>query len=790
MNSKIYGSLKYLTLLILLNPFFNSALGSTYSEVREKCRVHNPLKMPLFGDIHVHTSRSLDASTQDVRTTPYQAYQFAQGKRILLHPWRAISPEGEINPKNSFLKRGDSVTATPNFKAKAQRSIQLGRPLDFAMVSDHAEFFGEVRICNEKENYPEVYKTKKCRKLRENLAVTGMNWIKKYLAGLKLKPYVHNRKPLPRQKFCGRDGEKCLKASELGWKEVIDAAEAAYDKTSDCKFTSFIGYEYTLSPLSGNLHRNVLFRNKKVPKRPVSVMDAKNPEALWDKLTEVCLQNDKLKDTDGKGCDVIAIPHNSNISNGRMFSRKVRKNFNSFDKSQGDFDKAYAKKRIAIEPLIEIYQHKGDSECHFYKPGKLFRQRPIIDNADEFCNFEKIPFNNLMADKENMFEWWFTGKLPFLFSGLSTYPEKRNFVRHSLKRGLQIGKRLGVNPFKYGFIGSTDTHIGAPGSTNEMSFKGHGGAGAGNQAISSDVEYDVEGFPKKKPANGLTDFMSYSGGGLAAVWSEENSRDFIFEAMRRKETYATSGTRILLRFFGGWEFKDRDKRNLCNQVKFDPGGMGLSGGSFVEQGYKKGVPMGGDLPKRPIGAFAPTFAVAALKDPGNQKGKKDQFERSTPLQQIQIIKGWMDKDGKVHEKVYSVAGNAKNGARVDLNTCKEKGPSTNELCTLWTDPDFKPGQKAFYYARVLENPVCRWSWYQCVNFVKETKANITPEKYFSKHCLTRKKQRKLPEGFRGCCLHKNLEALNPKYWEKIQLGTYDPAIQERAWSSPIWYNKK
>jgi len=191
-----------------------------------------------------------------------------------------------------------------------------------------------------------------------------------------------------------------------------------------------------------------------------------------------------------------------------------------------------------------------------------------------------------------------------------------------------------------------------------------------------------------------------------------------------------------------------------------------------------------------IGAFAPTFAVAALKDPGNQKGKKDQFERSTPLQQIQIIKGWMDKDGKVHEKVYSVAGNAKNGARVDLNTCKEKGPSTNELCTLWTDPDFKPGQKAFYYARVLENPVCRWSWYQCVNFVKETKANITPEKYFSKHCLTRKKQRKLPEGFRGCCLHKNLEALNPKYWEKIQLGTYDPAIQERAWSSPIWYNKK
>ncbi|MDC0254506.1 DUF3604 domain-containing protein [Bacteriovoracales bacterium] len=762
-----------------------------YTEEREKCRSYNPLKRPLFGDVHVHTSRSLDAATQDARTTPYQAYQFAKGKRMLLHPWLPKSKKGRAHPANSFLKSGTSFSEEPKFDASAQRSIQIGRPLDFAMVSDHAEFFGELRVCGDKKNYPRPYRSMTCRRLRKDLFAHGMSMIKRYLAGMNINSHMHNSKPLRRARLCGKKGEKCRKAAKIGWKEVIDAAEGSYDKSEDCKFTSFIGYEYTLSPLGTNLHRNVIFRNDKVPDIPYSVMEAKHPEVLWDKLIKNCLENETLKDSNGNGCDVIAIPHNSNMGGGRFFERKIRTIFNAEGKLQGDFNKDYAKKRIKMEPLIEVFQHKGDSECHYYKKGSLLKQAPIVSNSDEFCRFEKFPYNNLTADKENMFEKWFTGKLPFFFSTLSTYPAKSNFIRDSLKRGLQLETKIGVNPFKFGVIGSTDTHIGTPGATNETSFKGHGGAGAGNTKIEGKgVPYAKDGFPKEKNSRGLADFMSYGPGGLAVIWSEENSRDYIFDSMRKKETYGTSGTRIVLRFFGGWDYTEDEKKSLCKNVKFDPEGAGLTGGEFVSKGYEKGVPMGSDLKKRPSNASAPTFALAALRDPGHKTDgeRKDVEERSTPLKVIQIIKGWVDSKGKSHEKVYNVSGKPDNGSSVNLNTCESEGPATNELCGFWTDPDFNPNEKSFYYARVMENPVCRWSWGQCVDFVKKERPNSTPKKYFQHHCSSKKNQKLIPEGFRECCLHKHLDKVNPKKWEKIQLGTYDATIHERAWSSPIWFN--
>ena len=727
------------------------------------------MRKPLFGDIHVHTSRSLDAGAQDVRTTPFQAYRFAMGERIPLHPWIAEKESGQLNIKNMVLSEGEKAAEIPKLSAKPTRSLQLGRPLDFAMVSDHAEFLGEVRVCAIKELYPDAYNSKGCKALRKNLPEVAQLFLSVYMGGGKLGMFLHSKKPLKRFKYCGKKGKDCFKASETVWKEMIDSAEAVYDRSEDCKFTSFIGYEYSLAPFGGNLHRNVVFRNKRVPKRVISGMDAKHPELLWDQLTKKCLNNKKLKNEDGHGCEVLAVPHNPNLSGGRMFSRKLRKSFNLYDKNQGDFDKAYVNKRKKFEPLIEMYQHKGGSECHYYKPGTFFKQAPVIDNADEFCSFEKFPFNNLIAEKESRLEKWLTKGHALLFSRVSTYPTRKDFIRYALKRGLQLENKLGANPFKYGFIGSTDTHIGAPGASSETSFKGHGGAGAANE--------DTEG---------LSDFMSYSAGGLAVVWAEENSRDYIFDAMLRKETYATSGTRILVRFFGGWDFNENEAKSLCQNVKFNGEGTGLSGGEFVEKGYQLGVPMGSDLTYSKN--KTPVFAVAALKDPGNESGKPDQIERSTPLSQIQIIKGWVDEKGKSHEKVYTVAGSPDNNAHVDLNTCMPKGPETDALCNVWRDPDFNPKERAFYYARVIENPVCRWSWLQCRDYALKSDPKKKPVDFFSETCSSKKKQKNLPKGFRPCCLHKNISQVNPKKWEKIQMGVYPPTVQERAWSSPIWYN--
>ncbi|MEE2743781.1 MAG: DUF3604 domain-containing protein, partial [Bdellovibrionota bacterium] len=274
-----------------------------YSEKREKCRYFNKLRRPLFGDIHVHTARSIDAGAQDVRTTPFQAYRFAKGDRIPLHPWLAENKSGQLNIKNMVLSKGEKATEIPKVSAKPTRSLQLGRPLDFAMVSDHSEFLGEVRACALKDIYPKAYKSKGCRALRKNLPKVAEWFLSLYMGGGKLGMFVHSKKPLKRFKYCGKKGKRCFEASETVWQEMIDAAEAVYDRSEDCKFTSFIGYEYSLAPFGGNLHRNVVFRNKRVPKRVISGMDAKHPELLWDQLTKKCLNNEKLKNEDGRGCE-------------------------------------------------------------------------------------------------------------------------------------------------------------------------------------------------------------------------------------------------------------------------------------------------------------------------------------------------------------------------------------------------------------------------------------------------------------------------------------------------------
>jgi hypothetical protein len=321
-------------------------------------------------------------------------------------------------------------------------------------------------------------------------------------------------------------------------------------------------------------------------------------------------------------------------------------------------------------------------------------------SEDELCGFEKMEYDRFGAK--------------FSFMVEKKAPGPPNFIRWALGQGLVEEKRLGANPFKFGLIASTDTHIAAPGLTAEKRHPGHGGAGIGAG----------RGLPV-----GFPDDFEFSPGGLAVLWAEENTRDSLFAARQRREAYGTSGPRPRLRFFGGWDYP----KDMCES------------GGFVEQGYAGGVPMGGDLPA-PSSGGPPRFALWSLQDPGTPSVP------GTPLQRLQIVKGWLEGD-ELREKVIDVAG-GENGATVDLATCEPQGKGASSLCSVWSDPDFDPKERAFYYARVVENPTCRWSQYVC----NEAKVDCNePDS--------------VPEGLTGCC--------SPEH---------RPAIQERAWSSPIWYS--
>ena len=617
-----------LSVSCLLSPYL---FAQEYTEVRQPCANSDPLRAPFFGDLHVHTRYSLDASTQGTRTSPAQAYEFARGETIGIQPW---DDDGQ-----------------------AARSLQLRRPLDFAMVSDHAELIGEVRMCNTPD--VEGYGSWQCLLYRH--FPRGAYYLFNYTATMR---QAHLG-------MCGDDGEKCRVAALIPWAEMQAAAEEYYDRSSECEFTSFVGYEWTgmQSDSGGNLHRNVVFRNADVPGLPPGFISTPGESLLWQALEDQCLQA-------GGNCDTLVIPHNSNLSAGYMFSGEMD--------GGGLMTASYAATRQRFEPLVEIMQHKGASEC-FYAPGLV---------SDELCAFEQLPKDNI--------------------AGYNSPPQKdTGFLRQVLADGLALERTIGVNPYQMGFIASTDTHLGAPGAAEEDSFLGHGGAG-------------VPARGEIPP--GLPDKLEYNPGGLAVLWAEENSRDALFAAMRRREAYATSGPRISSRFFAGWDYP----QDLC------------SAPDAIARAYSGGVPMGGELTGQ--GTGAPTFLLAAAKDPGTPDAP------GMPLQRLQIIKGWVDDQGQTHHQVIDVAG-GDNGASVDLNTCEPRGEGAAQLCSVWRDENFNPLQSAFYYTRVVENPSCRWSQRQCVAAGVDCDRPDT-----------------IGEGYSGCCS-----------------AEHRPVIQERAWSSPIWY---
>jgi hypothetical protein len=599
------------------------------TETREPCADFASLRRPFFGDLHVHTTLSLDAATQGTRNRPADAYRFARGEELGIQPYE---------------------------NDRARRRLRLARPLDFTAVTDHAELFGELHIC--RTAGADGYDAILCRIYRR--------WPR--LAFFLINGVMADNHDFS---FCGANNELCREAARGPWAETRAAAEEAYDRSEKCDFTSFVAYEWTGAPDTNNLHRNVIFRNADALTTPASARTTGSVSGLWRALAKDC------EGREGR-CQALVIPHNSNLSGGLMFAPT--------EEDGTPFTAEYARRRAEIEPLAELSQHKGDSEC-----------RLGIGTSDELCGFELLPYGN------------FGGKFASL---QNVEPNEGSFVRNALREGLALGRALGTNPFQLGVISSTDTHLGTPGAVAEADYPGHGGAGA-----PSSVTMPV----------GLPDDIEFNPGGLAVLWAEENSRDALFAAMQRRETYSTTGPRISVRFFGGWNLPD----DLCNAP------------DFVARGYAGGVPMGGHLGAA-HGKSAPRFAVSALRDAGGL---------ATPLERIQIIKGWLDEDGVTHEKVYEVAGETIGQASVDPRTCEPYGPGANQLCTVFVDPDFDPDQPAFWYARVVENPVCRWQSYLCLTAGVDCTDPAT-----------------IGKGFEGCCD-----------------ADYPRQIQERAVTSAIHF---
>jgi hypothetical protein len=618
----------------------------TRSETRADCTNYEPLRTPFFGETHIHSGYSGDAVFVRVRTTPRDAYMFAQGDQVGLPPYDA----------------SDQPT----------RFAQLRRPLDFTAVTDHAEWMGEMRTCLA-EGLP-GHDNQTCVDLRNEIdsAPAGIN---APLPAVVIAFQLTIQSDTPtRMALCGAGDIDCITQAGLVWQEELDAAEEFYDRTSACAFTTFPAYEWTNNLGGYNLHRNIIFRNAEVPSMPTSYYDEPLVEGLFSALEADCLGAPG-------SCDFVSIPHNSNVSGGLMFAP-----------SNGDgspLAKADAERRSEHETLVEIFQHKGSSECS-----------PGTSPNDEFCGFEQLK-------RESLFEQ----------ASALTNPPTLNFVRPALEEGLRQHDRLGANPFKLGFVGATDGHNANPGATVEEDF-----AATGHLGIR-------DGIPENMLSRIGPGGVVNNGGGLTVLWAEENSRDALFAAMRRREAYATSGTRPLVRFFGG-----RLADDLCSSIQ------------FAEDGYTHGVPMGGEIGPS-LGTKSPRFAVFAQQDPGGGG------EVGMPLQRIQIVKGWVDADGVAHEAVYDVAGDPDNGASADLDTCTPSGSGHPSLCAVWRDPKFKADERAFYYARVLENPVCRWSTRLCNDLGVDCSDLAS-----------------VPTEYTQCC------------------GTLvEKTVQERAWTSPIFY---
>ena len=598
-------------------------------------------RFPYFGDLHVHTSWSLDSYVNFNRVGPRDAYRFAGGEPVVL---------------------------------SGGRVVRIDRPLDFAAVTEHAEYLGELPLCTDETG--DRYSLELCRDIRNE---TGQqSYIDKIFRELIIRD-VLSPDPQREPDLCGEDNTRCLARAKSTWRELRDIA---HEFNRPGVFTTFVGYEWTGNTDGNNLHRNVIYRNDQVPALPISYFEANTPEKLWRRLHETC----------AAPCEVLAIPHNSNQSNGRQFP--------GMNPDGSMLSVEQARLRAETEPLVEIIQAKGESECH-----------TGVGTEDELCDFEKLERRPLCAGDDS------DGDCVRVCTGNDRSQNciaSNNYVRNALKLGLELERQLDVNPYKLGFIGSTDTHNGTPGGTDETDYQGHHGFEDGTPARRA-LTPEIKSFSPSR--------MKGSGG-LAGVWAEQNTRAAIFAALKRRETFATSGTRITVRFFAGWNFP--------GEVENDA--------DLVALGYTKGVPMGGDLPAAKD-ETTPAFILWAMKDP-----------QGVNLQRIQIIKGWLEQ-GESREQVYDVACSdglspdpetrrcPDNEATVNPGDCSvsaDKGAT--QLKALWRDPDFDAAQHAFYYLRVLENPSCRWSTWEA-----------------------------LREG--------------NKPFKDVDL-----TILERAWSSPIWYS--
>jgi len=577
------------------------------------CADPNPLRDAYFGEQHMHTAYSLDAYIGGTRLQPSDAYRFAKGEEV------------EVLGKK----------------------YRISKPLDWAAVTDHAEYLGEMYTTMAKDAPGHDQEL-----VQQLIGLTDLKdkrqWFEKYVV-------ANNRGDNPKHPefFAGPE------TTMSGWDVAIDAAE---EHNEPGKFTAFVAYEWSAAPKGANLHRNIIFRDANVPSLPMSAYEIPREDQLWDWLAGL----------EAKGMKPLAIPHNSNASKTVMFA--------DTDAKGDPINLEYAKKRQHFEPLIEIMQVKGNSEVH-----KNFWAN------DEFADFENA---SSIAN----------------YSGRAL--DKRNFVRHGIIQGLAWEQKLGANPFKLGVVGGTDNHNGLPSDVEEYDWNGAHGPEDGS--VERRRTGDVGGWIGGKDLNP---------GSLTGIWATGNTRAAIWDAMKARETFATSGTRIKVRFFGGADLP----ANRTDPVV------------LVEEGYERGVPMGGTLQY----SETPTFTAHAMKDPDGAN-----------LDRIQIIKGWVDDKGAPHEKIVDVAwsGNREPGGDGKLPPVGNTTDLTNatytntigspELIGSWTDKEFDPQQHALYYVRVLEIPTPRWSTYDAAR--------------------------------------NNLPLLED----------VPATIQERAWTSPIWYTPK
>lgn len=576
--------------------------------------------MPLFGDVHVHTSYSFDAAANSTGATPADAQRYAQGEPI---PFFPIGEDGS-----------------------PQGTAQIDRPLDFLAVTDHGEFLGERALCRDPES--PAYDTDFCVSYRSDER-QGMRML-----GTVITTETPARIPV----LCGSDGARCRTYAKTPWQDIQEAANAA---NQPCKFTSFIAYEYTGTPGTSNYHRNVIFRSDKVPALPVSYIDAPVDSQLWASLDDVCAADD--------GCDYLTIPHNSNLANGRMAPyRKLPDNLEA--------KRAYARTRLDREPIMEIFQHKGGSEC-------INGLSSVFGAPDELCNIEAVRHMGkektyLASQRQDdgtvatVEQTQVTaecapgeeGDSGMLGAGCV---DPTDFQRSALLIGLREEQSTGFNPVKLGVIAATDTHSATPGGVGESSWRG---------AVTG------EATPKERLEPGvLTSGIDGNPGGLAGVWARENTRDAIFDAMLRREVFGTSGPRIVPRFFAGWQLD----ANLCGDE------------DMVAKAYEQGIPMGADL-AQPGAGDKPEFLAYAMADPAGR-----------PLQALHLIKGWVDDTGRLHNTVIPVA---------------ESTAGAGTLCAVYTDEAFDPGESAYYYLRAVEPPSPRWHTYDCARIAEDKRPDV------------------------------------------------------------------